>query len=288
MALLSGGWGTAEDTVIGILFLTTGVVSIVLNTLVLIYLRTQPQNSTNFLFKLMAIVDILASLFGSLVYGYFVLKPQQIPQDVSTLNGTASPLDLVQFIVFFMISYVPSCITPTATSVKYIAVRHPLWHVRNTHIIAVLILFSVIPIGMVVVSVAISSRTWVWCLKTSVITKFRTWHRVFFAICKCFMCTIQIANICMAVYIITFLLCRSRMACKSQSNSVTLQKSKTAMKKMLCFSVGSLLYLVGIIITTIARYGNHMPGATCTSNLIYVGSFFVSSSSPVPCRSIIP
>ena len=286
MGLISGGLGTIGDSVTGFVLITIGSVSILLNGFVLEYLRRQTPNPTRTLFKLLAVIDILTSLSCTYVFGYFILKVEEIPtNERDLLYEPSTRLEVAHFCVYFILAYLPCCIFPTATVLRYVAIRSPLIAMTNIHTVSMLSIQALPPSVAVVTVVVLSARHyWHWCYKLIYWEAGNGFVVITYVAAKSLCCIIQVINVIMTTYVVFYLHKRSKRLCRNAANHnmhTASQKSNTAMTKMLCNSLGSMLYFGSDV--TVMLFG-HVDMYTeindCLSSMLGAGMILLIMALP--------
>ena len=206
MAFLLGGLMTPIDSIIGLIFNIIGFESIVLNTLIIIYLQRRNKTPTNLLFKLLAINDALTSLLCSFIFGYLVLIPEDVPGNTSTLNKTATTIHVIHYSVYILLVYMSCYITPTAMLVKFAAIRYPFKRVKRFHVVIVLVIMATPHIASIIgLAIFYPQHIWSWCMKIILIARRSGNVRIFITFCRSLICFVQIANIVMSIYVVSYL-----------------------------------------------------------------------------------
>ena len=267
MAIISGGYQTSSDLAIGISFVIFGGVSTILSVMIIIYYRNCFSNPSRFLFRVIAVCDLLISLFIPFVMSYWVLKTEDVPmtfEEAENLNikDVSVTYRVYTFFVIFL-PYTPACITPIAMVIKFIGIQYPLKRISSRNIaIACCPLIA----AQIVIIASIQSRAesveWSWGLKMTLPTKvFKLEFKYFTLILALLPSLLQVVSLVLSITVLRYLyhLCTyktgSRLNVKTRK-----KKAKGAMKKILFINFGTLLYVtinISVPMMTFLHYGSN-------------------------------
>ena len=174
MALLSGGWSTFPDILIGCLLLVCCAVSIILNVFVYRFNGRSATSPTTFLYKLLASVDFLSSSICTTYYSYETLRVEKVPQSLNDITARSvvkdvSPFYIIFGVVAFILVYSHVFVIALITYLRFCKIKYPLKRLYIYHFIFALLIFMILHLSILAFLYSdTESLKWSWGLKLTI------------------------------------------------------------------------------------------------------------------------
>ena len=265
MAVISGGWSTMPDLLLGSFTLISGIVAVILNPVVFLSIKGSDENPTLFTYKILALDDFMTALFGAFPAVYYVLQTEVPPTSFEVLDGYASsnlsPWHWVHAIMFHILALNPIYICNVINLIKLMAVVFPL---RKLTINQVRVIVAVMLVANVVLSCFpffVNSDTvyWDWSLKLCTTANYFNLEGVTSGLVIQGVPTVmQLSGLVYIIVVLTYLVKRP-----VSDSAARRAKSRSAMKKLVLINIGNFLYVSSSLL--FVYYLQHQREATLTA-----------------------
>ena len=139
MSLLSQGGTTSPDFAIFLVTLTLGVLCVALNLTMYLLNHFKPYCPATFLFRLLALLDLLSGLVQPAVICHHAINPAPtelvFPGDLDNLDR-CSVVDSVLGCVCLVLRFMPIGVVGVLAVSRYVQIRNPFYHVRRVYLLA--------------------------------------------------------------------------------------------------------------------------------------------------------